>query len=640
MAIKATTSAFNSSLLALMLITAGGVSAQVPVDDNGNPVGKPIETIGASNSATAGDLDAPYDNVDDSMYADDAVDEVPTIDSSESRFTDAELQALVGPIALYPDDLLAIVLPASTYPLQIVQAARFLDDYEKDKSLTPDEEWDESVVALLNYPETLRMLDDDIDWTWQLGDAVINQQSAVIGAVESFRDRAYAAGNLKSDDHQNVTEEDGIIEIIPIEDDVIYVPYYEPSYVVERQTVPVYHYYATPRPVYYYPYPSSYLFASDYFWGVSMSYGIVWSSNYLHVYHPSYWGHPYYGYNYYGHYYRSPSISVYNSYYVNSRNVYSSTRYRDGDHWQPHRRAGARQSDYRAIRSTERAHTRDYRDSVSYGGNTGTGQTHSINRRRDEQAGTVTGNSRSLQRDVARDNNAATLQQGATRVRTGDSASTADRSNTTRRQANADAANRTTDNVRFRERPVRDLADRTARAGQNPQPQRTAAGERNAGRNTDQLRTQLVDSNQANGNINRSNTARTTAARSDTSRPIANRSAPNRSAANGTNANRSTAGRPSTQAAAARSTQRTAAASAGRPQRQAEPVQRAERRAAPTPERQVRQQARPTQQSPRADAPARAQQPARAERGSSNDSQANSRTSSDRHANRNPRNKD
>src|SRR5262245_6745574 len=67
--------------------------------------------------------------------------------------TPAELDELVGPIALYPDDLVAIVLPASTYPLQVVEAERFLDDRARDSSLQPDTDWDDSVVALLNYPE-------------------------------------------------------------------------------------------------------------------------------------------------------------------------------------------------------------------------------------------------------------------------------------------------------------------------------------------------------------------------------------------------------------------------------------------------------------------------------------------------------
>ncbi len=298
--------------------------SHIPVDDQGNPL---------SNAAEAGYTDS----------------EQPIV------LSDSELAELIGPVALYPDDLLAIVLPASTYPLEIVQAARFLEQHQQDSTLQPNDDWDESVTALLNYPEVLRMLNDDIDWTWQLGDAVVNQQADVIAAVESFRDRAYAAGNLKSDEHQTVSEDDGIIEIVPVNDEVIYVPYYEPERVVVRQVTPVYYYYPRPYPVYYYPYPVGYSFYSDYFWGVSTAYRIGWASDYLHVYHHSYWGHPYFGHSYYGHYYRHPSVQVYNSWYVNNSGSYSSNRYRDGDYWRPRTHSRARPAYYSS-------RTRSYRD--------------------------------------------------------------------------------------------------------------------------------------------------------------------------------------------------------------------------------------------------------------------------------------
>ena len=103
------------------------------------------------------------------------------------------LEELVGRVALYPDELLAIVLPASTYPLQIVQAARYLEAHESDPALEPSAEWDDSIIALLNYPEVIELLNTDLDWTWQLGEAVINQQADVVVAVEHFRERAHAA---------------------------------------------------------------------------------------------------------------------------------------------------------------------------------------------------------------------------------------------------------------------------------------------------------------------------------------------------------------------------------------------------------------------------------------------------------------
>ena len=331
------------SLLLLPLLLGGlalstplRLAAQVPVDENGEPLSA----------------------LNDEGYADEALQDIPPL-------TTAELQQLVGPVALYPDDLLAIVLPASTYPLEIVQAVRFLDEFETDGSLEPDESWDESVVALLNYPEVIRMLDREIDWTWRLGEAVISQQTDLIAAVESFRDRAYAAGNLESDEHQTVSNDDGIIEIDPVDDEIIYVPYYEPEEVVVYQPRRVYHYYPQAYPVYYYPYPYGHSFASGYFWGVTTAFTIGWSNHYLHVYHPSYWGHPYYGRHYYGHYYRHPSISVYNHWYVHNSYRSSSHHYRDGDHWRPHNRSGARPAT-RSVRNHQYppATSNDYRAGI------------------------------------------------------------------------------------------------------------------------------------------------------------------------------------------------------------------------------------------------------------------------------------
>jgi hypothetical protein len=301
--------------VALATFAALPVLAQVPVDENGNPIAPIVEG-------------ATIENFDD--------EELPAL-------TVAELEEMVGPVALYPDDLLAIVLPASTYPLQVVQAARFLERLESDSSLKPDEEWDESITALLNYPEVVDLMNEDIDWTWRLGEAVVAQQVDVIAAIESFRDKAYAAGNLKSDDRQTVSNEDGVIEIEPAQEDVIYVPYYEPERVVVYQSRPVYHYYPRAYPVYYYPYPYGYSFTSGYFWGVTTAFSIGWLTDHLHVYHHSYWGHPYYGHNYHNYYYyRRPSLSHYNHYYVNNSYSNWDYRYRDGDYWRPRHRGGSR----------------------------------------------------------------------------------------------------------------------------------------------------------------------------------------------------------------------------------------------------------------------------------------------------------
>jgi hypothetical protein len=252
----------------------------------------------------------------------------PSADESKVLTKD-ELATLVGKIALYPDDLVAVVLPASTYPLQVVEAARFIEERKKDSSLKPNEKWDDSVVALLNYPEVVKLMNDDLDWTWRLGDAVINQRADVLDAIQAFRDRAYAAGNLKSDEHQVVQNDDGAIAIKPADPQVVYVPYYEPERVVVYQTVPVYHYYPWGYPLYYYPYPYGYPFGFGFFWGVSSAFVIGWHSHYVHYYPCGYHGHPYYGHSYYGPNYVRNNVNG---------NVSVS---RGGYVWQPHYVHGA-----------------------------------------------------------------------------------------------------------------------------------------------------------------------------------------------------------------------------------------------------------------------------------------------------------
>jgi hypothetical protein len=310
----------NALLLTFAWLTwAGPAGAQVPVDEAGEPVANP-EPVRLA-----------------------AEEELPSL-------TADELQELVGPIALYADDLLAIVLPASTYPLQVVQAAKFVEKLKTDSTLQPSDDWDDAIVALTNYPEILQMMADDLDWTWRLGEAVVAQQTDVISAIEAFRDRAYAAGNLKSDDFQEVVEEDGIISITPVEDDVIYVPYYEPEEVIVYQPRRVYYYYPRSYPVYYYPYPAGHAFHYDYFWGVTTAFSIGWYTNHLHVWHHSYLGHPYYGHYYWNDWwYRSPSVHVHNNYYVN--NYKHHNRHSHGDYWKPRDRRTVRSTDQRITRT-------------------------------------------------------------------------------------------------------------------------------------------------------------------------------------------------------------------------------------------------------------------------------------------------
>ena len=323
-----------TALLGMVGVTFMGFAptqAQVPIDEYGTA----LESIDAAKTI-------------DALKSGDAAVTTPLV------LGEAELEDLVGPVALYPDELLAIVLPASTYPMQIVMAARFLDALETDSSLKPDKAWDDSIIALLNYPEVVRMMDEDLDWTRQLGDAVLDQQTEVIAAVERFRDRAYAAGNLKSDNRQVVSNDNGIIEIDPVEDDVIYVPYYEPERVVVYQTTPVYYYYPRAYPVYYYPYPMGYSFSSGYFWGLTSAFHLSWSDHYLSVFHHSYRGHPYYGHHYNNYYYRRPDISVHNYYYGDYQRRDSRNWNRDGDIWQTRNYDGSRYGERRQGRDFDR----------------------------------------------------------------------------------------------------------------------------------------------------------------------------------------------------------------------------------------------------------------------------------------------
>ncbi len=250
-----------------------------------------------------------------------------------------ELGELVGPIALYPDDLVAIVLPASTYPLQIVQAVRFLEARKDDDSLEPSEDWDDSVIALLNYPEVLDLMNNDLDWTWKLGEAVLIQQEEVIVAIADFRERARVAGNLESDEHQIVEVLDGgSIQITPADPKVIYVPYYEPAQMTVYNDYPVYHYYPRAYPVYYYPYPADYGFSSGYFWGVTSAFSIGWSTHHLHVNHYGYSGHPYYGHAYYDHhYYRRAYLSLSHDdhYGYGAHHAQGAYTHHAGNYWQP-----------------------------------------------------------------------------------------------------------------------------------------------------------------------------------------------------------------------------------------------------------------------------------------------------------------
>ncbi len=144
-----------------------------------------------------------------------------------------QLNQLVAPIALYPDSLVAQILAASTYPSQVADADHFLQSNQgvSPSQLGPmvdQQNWDPSVKALIAFPSVLANLDKNLDWTTQLGNAYYNQPQDVMSAVQVMRQRAYDAGNLKTDQQIAVQYQPNNIVIAPANPTVVYVPYYNP----------------------------------------------------------------------------------------------------------------------------------------------------------------------------------------------------------------------------------------------------------------------------------------------------------------------------------------------------------------------------------------------------------------------------
>jgi hypothetical protein len=176
--------------------------------------------------------------------------------SDQNNISEAQIEQLVAPIALYPDSLLTQILMASTYPLEVVEAARWSRDNPGIKGQTLESQmqgqsWDPSVKALTAVPQTLEMMNDKLDWTQQLGDAFLAQQQDVLDAVQKLRAEAQAAGNLKSTPQQVVTTapppSDGVaagtqqpIVIQPVDPDVYYVPVYNPAVAYGAWEYPTY----------------------------------------------------------------------------------------------------------------------------------------------------------------------------------------------------------------------------------------------------------------------------------------------------------------------------------------------------------------------------------------------------------------
>lgn len=163
-------------------------------------------------------------------FADQPDESMPVQDAKQSP---DQLQQLVAPIALYPDELVAQVLAAATYPTQVVEADRWLQAHPdiKGKKLAKEVDkhpWDSSVKALTQFPSVLANMDKNLSWTSSLGDAYVNQQQDVMNAVQAMRKRAQSAGHLQTTSQQVVTGQGQTIVIEPAATDVVYVPTFDP----------------------------------------------------------------------------------------------------------------------------------------------------------------------------------------------------------------------------------------------------------------------------------------------------------------------------------------------------------------------------------------------------------------------------
>lgn len=206
--------------------------------------------------------------------------------AQDGKLKKEELDQLLAPIALYPDDLLTNVLMASTYPLDVVQAARWRKEPPNAKlkgdtlaKALEAKDWDPSVKALVQFPNVLQTMSEKLDWTQKLGDAFLGQQDEVMDEIQLLRAKADAAGNLKSNTQQKVIKEAGgdarpIYVIEPTATETVYVPVYQPSVVYGSWWYPAY-------PPYYWSYPGA-AFVNGFFWGAGVAVAAsIWDWNHI-----------------------------------------------------------------------------------------------------------------------------------------------------------------------------------------------------------------------------------------------------------------------------------------------------------------------------------------------------------------------
>jgi hypothetical protein len=219
-----------------------------------------------------------------------------------------QIDNLMAPIALYPDPLLAQILPASTFVEQIDQAARYLRSHNNQSAGVEDQSWDISVKSIAHYPDVVFSMSEKLDWTTAVGQVYVSQTADVFNSIQRLRKKAKDYGYLKTTPQQTVVEEKDIIKIVPAQPQYIYVPQYNPQVV----------YVAAPS-----TYPTGAVVASA---AIAFTSGLLigaWLNNDCNWHAHAVYYHGWHGAGWISH--SATVVHWNNSYYVNSR--YSTVRY-------------------------------------------------------------------------------------------------------------------------------------------------------------------------------------------------------------------------------------------------------------------------------------------------------------------------
>ena len=257
--------------------------------------------------------------------------------SAPPKYSAADLEKLAAPIAMHPDPLVAIILPASVYPLEIVQAARFVQDTNNVPKVD-EQSWDDNVKAVAKFPDLIQKMNDDLTWTMDLGQAFLDQQKELMDTIQSLRAKAQNLGTLqttpqqivvvtnivieKTVEQQVVTVTNTVVQIQPSNPQVIYVPTYPPS---------MYYYY--PPPIYVGP-PPAVTFAVGITVGLIIANNCDWHHGGVYVGHHgvAVWG----GGGYHGGgYHNDVDIDINRNVNINHNNNTINNINRSPQKWQP-----------------------------------------------------------------------------------------------------------------------------------------------------------------------------------------------------------------------------------------------------------------------------------------------------------------